>query len=162
MIDVERLPVHFVSQQRQLMLHVAKSVDVVITPAVSPVGVAVEYHVPSTRVGFHQFQEFYHRSSTPLGNAAPALNAVMLRDLFAETDFTQLIDCVLLGSATLPNTFTVQPCGPLCMRRSHSSCLGRVPLVQKYGDMSLSLYCELGENHSIRKVIRPTIRRPTR
>src|SRR5215469_1792436 len=79
------------------MLYVAKSVDVVITPAVSPVGVAVEYHVPSTRVGFHQFQEFYHRSSTPLGNAAPALNAVMLRDLFAEAHFTQLIDCKLLG-----------------------------------------------------------------
>src|SRR6516162_11931176 len=79
------------------MLHVAKSVDVVITPAVGPVGVAVEYHVPSTRVGFHQLQEFYHRSSAPLGNAAPALNAVMLRDLFAKTDFAQLIDCELLG-----------------------------------------------------------------
>src|SRR6516165_3934778 len=73
-IDVEGLAVHFVSQQGQLMLHVAKSVDVVITPSVSPVGVAIEYHVSSTRVGFHQLQEFYHRSSTPLGNAAPALN----------------------------------------------------------------------------------------
>src|SRR5215470_12559804 len=72
-IDVQRLPVHFVSQQRQLMLHVAKSVDVVITPAVSPFGVAVEYHVLGTREGFHSFQELYHRSSTPLGNAAPAL-----------------------------------------------------------------------------------------
>src|SRR5262249_6825973 len=79
------------------MLHVAKSVDVVITPAVSPVGVAIEYYVPSTRVGFHQFQEFYHRSSTPLGNAAPALNAVMLRNLFAETDLAQLIDGEFLG-----------------------------------------------------------------
>src|SRR6516162_6688348 len=79
------------------MLHVAQCVDVVITPAVSPLGVAVEYRVLNTRVGFHPFQEFCHRSSTPLGNAAPALNAVMLRNLFAETDFTQLIDCKLPG-----------------------------------------------------------------
>src|SRR5262249_31289340 len=96
-INVERLPVHFVSQQRQLMLHVAKSVDVVIPPSVSPVGVAVEYDVLGARVRLHPFQEFCHRSSTPLGNAAPTLNAVMLRDLFTETDFTQLIDRQLLG-----------------------------------------------------------------
>src|SRR5215831_2411077 len=96
-IDVERLPVHFVRQQRQLMPHVAKSVDVVITPSVCPVGVAVEYHVLGTRVRLHPFQEFCHRSSTPLGNAAPALNAVMLRDLFTETDLAQLIDRELLG-----------------------------------------------------------------
>src|SRR5262249_49716675 len=96
-INVERLPVHFVSQQRQLMLHVAKSVDVVIPPSVSPVGVAVEYDVFSSRVRLHPFQEFCHRSSAPLGNAAPALNAVMLRDLFTEADFTQLIDRELLG-----------------------------------------------------------------
>src|SRR5262245_55172010 len=97
MIDVERLPVHFIRQQRQLMPHVAKSVGVVITPSVGPVGVAVEYDVLRTRVRFHPFQECCHRSSTPLGNAAPPLNAVMLRDLFTETNFTQLIDRKLLG-----------------------------------------------------------------
>src|SRR5262245_51203833 len=96
-IDVDRLPVHFVRQQRQLMLHVAKSWDVVITTSVCPVGVAVEYDVLGTRVGSHPFQEFCHRSSTPLGNAAPPLNAVMLRDLFTETNFTQLIHRELLG-----------------------------------------------------------------
>src|SRR5215470_7177124 len=96
-IDIERLPVHFVRQQCQLMPHVAQSVDVVITPSVSPVGVAVEHGVLRTRVRFHSVQESCHRRSTPLGNAAPALNAVMLRDLFTETEFTQLIDRELLG-----------------------------------------------------------------
>src|SRR5215467_1333224 len=96
-INVERLPVHFVSQQRQLMLHVGKSVDVVITPAVSSVGVAVESRVLGSRFRFYPFQEFCHRSSTPLGNAAPALDAVMLRDLFTETDLAQLIHRQLLG-----------------------------------------------------------------
>src|SRR5262249_19097183 len=85
------------SQQRHLMPHVAKSVDVVITPSVSPVGVAVEYRELRTRVGFHPFEEFGHRGSAPLCNAAPALNAVVLRDLFTETDSTQLIDRELLG-----------------------------------------------------------------
>src|SRR5262249_40124602 len=85
-IDVERLTVHLVSEQRHLMLHVAKSVDVVITPSVLPVGVAVEYRILRTRVRFHPFRELCHRGSTPLGNAAPALNAVVLRDLFTETD----------------------------------------------------------------------------
>ena len=39
-IDVERLAVHFESQERPFMLHVLKSVDVVITPAVAPVSEA--------------------------------------------------------------------------------------------------------------------------
>ena len=58
---------------------------------------AEEYHVLGTGEGFHHFQEFCYRSTAPLGNAAPPLNAVVLRDLFAETDFTQLIDCQFLG-----------------------------------------------------------------
>src|SRR5262245_46917462 len=87
------------------MPHVAKSVDVVITPSVCPVGVAVEYDVLSTRVRLHPFQECCHRSSTPLGNAAPPLNTVMLRDLFTETNFTQLIDRELLGMCNFTKYF---------------------------------------------------------
>src|SRR5262245_10916081 len=68
------------------MLHVAKRMDVVVPPSVSSVGGAVEYRILRTRVRFHASQELCHRSSTSLDNVAPALNAVMLRDLFTHTD----------------------------------------------------------------------------
>src|SRR6185312_7285948 len=65
----------------QFMAHVLDLVDVVIAPAISAVGQRIEYGVAGLRCWLHQVEDVAHGNATPFGDAGPALDAEMRRDL---------------------------------------------------------------------------------
>ena len=63
------------------MAHVLDLVDVVIATAVGAVGQRIEHGIAGFGRRLHQVENVAHGNTTPFGDAGPALNAEMSRDL---------------------------------------------------------------------------------